>query len=271
MCACLTGLPLNLSRLFTTNIRFLQQCIFSFAWVVAIQHQVGLLQDRLQRFALTFQNVNQKGASQAVQIHSPLMSISLMFEVMLEPLKPTVVLSALSICLCSLAEQNTYNRFFTKHKECCLENGLHLNPSVMLSDFEGSIICYIAVQFQDHATKVASTISHRQYGKLSKTLGYKQSTPAMMNFDSSSANCWFLPEWEVSIHYTKLKQQKPSTLPQLDSLLSYFEDTWLDGGQFSPAMCSVLEQDGNRTISWRDGTGSSMQSSVDCTPTSTNW
>ena len=43
----------------------------------------------------------------------------------------------------------------------------------------------------------------------------------------------FLPEWEISIHYAELKQQKPSILPQLDSLLSYFENTWLDGGQFA--------------------------------------
>ena len=42
----------------------------------------------------------------------------------------------------------TYNSFFfTKLKECCLENGLHLNPSVILSDFEGGIICSIALQF----------------------------------------------------------------------------------------------------------------------------
>ena len=41
----------------------------------------------------------------------------------------------------------TYNGFFAKLKECCLENGLHLNPSVILSDFEGGIISSIALQF----------------------------------------------------------------------------------------------------------------------------
>ena len=83
----------------------------------------------------------------------------------------------------------------------------------------------------------------------------------------------FLPEWEISIHYTELKQQKPSTLPELDSFLSYFENTWLDGGQFSPAMWSVFEQGGNRTNNHLEGwgTGGSMQSSVDHNPTSTNW
>ena len=63
----------------------------------------------------------------------------------------------------------------------------------------------------------------------------------------------FLPEWEISIYYTELKQQKPSTLPQFDSLLSYFENTWLDGGQFAPAMWSVFEQDGNRTNNHLEG------------------
>ena len=32
-----------------------------------------------------------------------------------------------------------------------------------------------------------------------------------------------------------------------NGLLGYFENTWLEVGQFSPAMWSVLERDGNRT------------------------
>ena len=130
--------------------------------------------------------------------------------------------------------------------------------------------------FQDQPTKVASTISHRQYGNLSKTMGYTQSiytsNDELRFFIRQLMALAFLPELEISIHYTELKQQKPSTLPQLDSLLSYFENTWLGGGQFSPALWSVFEQDGNRQIiTWRDGTGSSMQSSVNRTHTSTNW
>ena len=40
-----------------------------------------------------------------------------------------------------------------------------------------------------------------------------------------------------------------------NGLLGYFENTWLEVGQFSPAMWSVLERDGNRTIiTWRNGT-----------------
>ena len=41
----------------------------------------------------------------------------------------------------------TYNRFFTKLKECCWKMAFTFNPSVILSDFEGGIICSIAVQF----------------------------------------------------------------------------------------------------------------------------
>ena len=41
-----------------------------------------------------------------------------------------------------------YKCFFTKLKEYYLENGLHLNPSVILSDFEGGIIRSIVLQFQ---------------------------------------------------------------------------------------------------------------------------
>ena len=37
------------------------------------------------------------------------------------------------------------------------------------------------------------------------------------------------------------------------ALLSYFENTWLDGGQFSPAMWSVFEQDGSRTNNHLEG------------------
>ncbi len=34
----------------------------------------------------------------------------------------------------------------------------------------------------------------------------------------------FLPEWEISSHYSELQQRKPSGLPQLDDLLDYFEN-----------------------------------------------
>ncbi len=46
---------------------------------------------------------------------------------------------------------------------------------------------------------------------------------------------------------------KPSGLPQLDDLLDCFENTRLEGGQFSPAMWSVFECDGNRTNNHLEG------------------
>ena len=39
----------------------------------------------------------------------------------------------------------------------------------------------------------------------------------------------------------------------VDSLLSCFENTWLDGEQFSPALWSVSEQDWNRTNNHLEG------------------
>ena len=42
----------------------------------------------------------------------------------------------------------TYNRFLQSSKECCIESGLHLYPSVILSGFEGGIICSIALQLR---------------------------------------------------------------------------------------------------------------------------
>ena len=102
---------------------------------------------------------------------------------------------------------------------------------------------------QEHAIKVASTISHRQYGELCKTMDYKCNTLPIRLFIRRLMALAFLPEWEISIYYTELKQRKPTVIPQLDNLLRYFENTWLDGGQFSPAMWSVFDQDGSRTLS----------------------
>ena len=55
--------------------------------------------------------------------------------------------------------------------------------------------------------------------------------------------------WEVDkvgidkVHFKKKTTEK----------CDYFENTWLDGGQFSPTMCSVFEQDRNRTNDHLEG------------------
>ena len=72
----------------------------------------------------------------------------------------------------------------------------------------------------------------------------------------------FLPEWEISIYYTELKQRKPNAIPLLDNLLRYFENTWLDGRQFSPAMWSVFDQDGSRTNNHLEGWNSKFNSLI---------
>ncbi len=35
----------------------------------------------------------------------------------------------------------------------------------------------------------------------------------------------FLPEGDIPIYYAELKQQEPSSVPQLENVLSYFEST----------------------------------------------
>ena len=80
--------------------------------------------------------------------------------------------------------------------------------------------------FQEHAAKVASTISHKQYGKLSKTSGLQ------VEYTSND---------ELKILYRPTDGSGVLTrVGDLDILLSYFENTWLDGRQFSPVKRSVL-------------------------------
>ena len=122
----------------------------------------------------------------------------------------------------------TYNHLFTKIKECCLENGLHLNPSVILSDFEGGIICSIAVQFPGSRQQGCFYHFSQAIWKAVQNHGLQAeytSNDEFRFFIRQLMTLAFSPEWEISIYYTELKQQKHSTLPQLDSLLSYFENT----------------------------------------------
>jgi len=99
--------------------------------------------------------------------------------------------------------------------------------------------------FQEHATKVASTISHRQYGKLSKITCYwwlwhsyqsERSPFTILNWSNRSPAHSF--SWIV--FWATLR------------IPGWVVITFSSNG-------SVFEQDGNRThkITWRDGAGSS--------------
>ncbi len=164
-----------------------------------------------------------------------------------------------------LPNKATYNRFFQKLKESCQDNGLHLNPSVILSDFEGGIIRSIALQFPGAHHQGCFYHFSQEIWRAIQSHGLQvqyTTSDSLRLFIRHLMALAFLPEWEISIHYSELQQRKPSGLPQLDDLLDYFENTRLEGGQFSPAMWSVFECDGNRTrliITWRDGTANSMQ------------
>ena len=57
-----------------------------------------------------------------------------------------------------------------------------------------------------------------------------------------------LAEWEISIYYSELKQKKVHSLSWM-----IFSASWLDGGQFSPAMWSVFELDGSRISKHLEG------------------
>ena len=56
------------------------------------------------------------------------------------------------------------------------------SASILQPDFEGGIICSIALQFPEAHHPGAFTISHKQHGELSKAVGCKCSTPAVINF-----------------------------------------------------------------------------------------
>ena len=73
-----------------------------------------------------------------------------------------------------------------------------------------------------------------------------------------------LAEWEISIYYSELKQKCPVHSPSWTIFSAILKTpSWLDGGQFCPAMWSVFELDGSeQAITCRDGTASLIQSSV---------
>ena len=158
-----------------------------------------------------------------------------------------------------------YNRFFQKLKESCQDNGLHLNPSVILSDFEGGIIRSVALQFPGVHHQGCFYHFSQAIWRAVQNHGLQvqySSNDALRLFIRQLMALAFLPEWEISIYYSELKQHKPIALPQLDNLLSYIENTWLDGGQFSPSMWSVFEVDGSRTNNHLEGWHSKFNSII---------
>ena len=81
--------------------------------------------------------------------------------------------------------------------------------------------------FQEHTAKVASTISHNH-----AVWEAVQNHGLQLEYTSND---------EPKILYQPTDGSGVLTrVGDLDILLSYFENTWLDGGQFSPAKRSVL-------------------------------
>ena len=146
--------------------------------------------------------------------------------------------------------------------------------SFLLTSKEASLV-QLHFNFQEHATKVASTISHRQYGKLSKIMGYRQSIPATMNFDSSSANWWLWHSYRSGRSpSTMLNWSDRSPAHSLSWIVFWATlrtPGWMVGSFLLQCGVSLSRMETEQIITWRGGTGSSMQSSVDHIPTSINW
>ena len=122
---------------------------------------------------------------------------------------------ALFICLCSVAKQNNHHvqSLSAKVKECCLENGLHLHPSVILSHFEGGIICSITLQFPGARHQGCFYHFSQATWKAVQNHGLQAeytSNNELRFFISQLMALAFLPKWEISIHYAELKQQNPA-------------------------------------------------------------
>ena len=71
----------------------------------------------------------------------------------------------------------TYKCFLQSSKKCCLKMAFTLILLSFILTLKEASFVLLDFNFQEHATKVASTISPRQYGKLTKIMGSKQSTP----------------------------------------------------------------------------------------------
>ena len=102
--------------------------------------------------------------------------------------------------------------------------------------------------FQDHATKVAPTVSYRQYGKLSKTTGYKWSTPTTMNFASLPADWWLCHSYQSG--------RSPSTILNWSNRSPTHSLSWIVFWATLRTWWTVFScnvEDGNRTNNHLEG------------------
>ena len=72
-----------------------------------------------------------------------------------------------------------------------------------------------------------------------------------------------LAEWEISIYYSELKQKCPVHSLSWTIFSAILKTpSWLDGGQFCPAMWSVFELDGSITSNHLQGWHSKFNSII---------
>jgi len=126
-------------------------------------------------------------------------------------------------------------------------------PSAILSDFEGGIICSITLQFpgahhQGCFYHFSQPIYHKPWAT---SRVHQQQWTSVLHPPTDGSSILTRVGDLHPLYWTEATEAQYTS--SVDSLLSCFENTWLDGEQFSPTLWSVFEQDWNRTNNHLEG------------------
>ena len=161
-------------------------------------------------------------------------------------------------------QRHTYNRAFMLLKDAALDLGLTLDPISLMCDFELAIIQASLLNFPNASHRGCYYHYMQSIWRKVQSLGladvYRSNDPTLKQFIQKMAAIAFCPPAFVRPAWLGVQQEAPQ-IPNVDSLVEYFDSTWVNG-QFQFQQWNYFDFDGPRTHNHVEGWHSRLKKVV---------
>ena len=150
--------------------------------------------------------------------------------------------------------RDIYHQFFMGVKEEAMNNGQHISPEEIMTDFELALVQSLELEFP--GARIHGCYFHfaqclwRKVQRLGLVEEYKEDE-FIRRFMQKSAAIAFVPPSFVRVSWNGLKADMPDN-SKVQSYADYFDETWMNG-QFRPRMWNYYAHSGPRTNNHLEG------------------
>ena len=167
-------------------------------------------------------------------------------------------------CCLTIKQRNSYNRAYMLLKDAALDLGLSILSLSLMCDFELAIIQASLLNFPNASHQGCYYHYIQSIWRKVQSLGfadvYRSNDPTLKQFVQKMAAIAFCPPSFVRPAWLAVQQEAPQ-IPQVDSLVEYFDSTWVNG-QFQFQQWNYFDFDGPRTNNYVEGWHSRLKKVV---------